>query len=172
MKHLFLLIAIITASLACQSQIYERQLGVRFGVTSGITGKIVKNNSVAIQGTLGFRKGGVQVYTLLEKYKPIDKKVNNSWFFYFGGGAHTGYINGYNKVRRWSNTSGYYYEEQYVSGFVIGLDAVIGVEYQIPGTPMIVFTEFKPLLELQSFKQFHANFYDFGAGLIFRFINY
>ncbi len=170
MKHLILLLIAVTVSLYVHSQNYERQLGMRLGVMSGITGKVVKNNSTAIQGTLGFRKGGVQVYTLLEKLKPLDKRIQNQWYFYFGGGAHMGYINGYDRVRRWSNSTGYYYEEQFVSGIVLGIDAVLGVEFHIPGTPMVIFSEFKPLVELQSFNRVDANFYDFGVGLTYRFI--
>lgn len=171
MKHILVLLILLTASYCSYSQMYERQMGIRLGLMSGITAKVTKNNTVAIQGTLGFRKGGVQVYTLVEKYNAIDNKIQNNWYYYFGGGVHTGYINGYNRVRRWSNTSGYYYEEQHISGFVFGIDVVVGVEFRIPNTPMVLFTELKPTVELQSFKRLHANFYDFGIGLTYRFIN-
>lgn len=159
----FLIISSIT-----YSQVFERQLGMRFGVTSGITGKVIKDKKSAIQGTLGIRNGGIQLYTLLEAYKVLDKKQN--WFIYFGGGAHVGYVNGYNKVRRWSNTTGYYWEEEFTIGPVLGLDGVMGVEYCIPRIPLTLFLEFKPWVELQSFNKVRMNFYDFGFGIVYRFI--
>jgi len=169
MNRLILLISFLMISSLIHSQVFERQLGLRLGVTSGITGKVIKDKKSAIQGTLGFRNGGIQLYTLLEAYKELDQKHN--WYMYFGGGAHVGYVNGYNKVRRWSNTNGYYWEEEFTSGPVLALDAVIGVVYCIPTIPLTLFAEFKPWAELQSFNKFRVNFYDFGFGIVYRFIN-
>lgn len=153
------------------SQTYERQIGIRLGVTPGITGKVILNKNTAIHGTLGFRKGGVQLYTLLEVYKLLDKSTNQNWFLYFGGGAHVGYINGYNRVRRWSNSTGYYWEEERASGPVFGLDAVIGVEYDIPSVPLVLFGEFKPMVELQNFNRIRPDFWDTSVGIVYRFNN-
>ncbi len=153
------------------SQVFERQVGMRLGTTSGITGKVVMNKKTAIQGTLGFRKGGVQLYTLLEAYKVLDKNTNQNWYLYFGGGVHFGYINGYNRVRRWSNSSGYYWEEEPATGPVFGLDAVMGIEYNIPAVPLVVFFEIKPLVELQNFSKVRPYFWDSGIGIVYRFNN-
>lgn len=171
MKKLLLVILLVTVGLFAQSQDFEGQLGVRLGPTSGITGKLIKNQKTAIEGTLGFRKGGVQLYVLLESYKMLNRKTKQNWFMYFGGGAHVGYINGYNKIRRWSNTQGYYWEEEHTTGPVIGLDGVVGFEYNIPTIPITLFFEFKPLVELQSFNKVRANFYDTGFGIVYRFNN-
>ncbi len=171
MKKLLPVILILAFGISAQSQIYERQFGVRLGVMSGITGKVIKDKKTAIEGTLGFRKGGVQLYTLIEAYKMLDKNTNQDWYLYFGGGAHVGYINGYNKVRRWSNSTGYYWEEERASGPVIGIDAVMGVEYNFPVIPLALFFEIKPLVELQSFNKIRSNFYDTGFGIVYRFNN-
>lgn len=171
MKKFILIILLITFWFSSQSQRFERQLGIRLGTMSGITGKVIKDKKTAIEGTLGFREGGVQLYTLLESYKVLDKNTNKDWFLYFGGGAHIGYVNGYNKVRRWSNTTGYYWEEERTSVPVIGLDAIMGVEYNIVSTPLTLFIEIKPLVELQSFNKVRARFYDIGTGIVYRFNN-
>ncbi len=167
-KYLFLLFTFLLGA-SLHAQIFERQLGMRIGTMSGITGKVIMNKKTAIEGTLGFRKGGLQLYTLLESYKALDKNTNNNWYMYFGGGAHVGYINGYNKIRRWSNTSGYYWDEEHTSGPVIGLDAIMGIEYNIPNIPLALFLELKPLIELQSFSKVRTFFYDTGVGLVYRF---
>ena len=169
MKKFSIIIFVVFLGQSLQSQVFERQLGVRLGTMSGITGKVIMNKKTAIEGTLGFRKGGVQLYTLLESYKVLDKNTNQNWYMYFGGGAHVGYINGYNRIRRWSNTTGYYWEEERASGSVIGLDAIMGVEYNIPNIPLILFVEIKPLVELQSFNKVRAFFYDTGVGIVYRF---
>ncbi len=171
MKLVIAIILLIGFTFSIQSQTFERQLGMRFGTMSGITGKVVKDKKTAIEGTLGFRKGGVQLYTLLEAYKMLDKNTNQNWFIYFGGGAHVGFINGYNRVRRWSNSTGYYWEEERASGPVFGLDAVMGVEYNFPVLPIVLFFEFKPMAEFQSFNKIRFNFWDTGIGLVYRFNN-
>ncbi len=171
MKLYFVFLVLFFSSLFVQSQEFERQLGVRLGTMSGITGKVILNKQTAIEGTLGFRKGGLQLYTLLQSYKLLDKNTNQNWYLYFGGGAHVGYINGYNKVRRWSNTAGYYLEEEFTSGPVFGLDAVMGVEYNFPSSPLTVFAQIKPLVELQSFNKVRTYFYDVAIGITYRFLD-
>ena len=171
MKKAIPTLIIILFTLSAFSQVYEKQVGLRLGVTPGITGKIIKNDRAAIEGILGFRNGGLQMYALLESYHPIIKTNTQRWMMYFGGGGHLGYLNGYNRVRRWSNTSGYYYEEQRVAGPVIGLDGVIGSEYTFHNVPITLAVEFKPFFELQNFNKFRVNFWDFGFGIKYSFKN-
>ena len=153
------------------SQVYEKQVGLRLGVTSGFTGKVIKNDRAAIEGLLGFRDGGIQFLVLLESYHPIIKTNTTHWMMFFGGGGHMGYVDGYNKVKRWSNTSGYYYEEQRISGPVLGIDGVIGTDYTFNKVPITLTIEFKPYIELQDFRQFRVNFWDFGFGIKYSFKN-
>lgn len=153
------------------SQVYEKQVGIRLGVTSGISGKVIKDDRTAIEGLLGFRDGGIQMNVLLESYHPLIKTNTTHWMMYFGGGGHVGYVDGYNRVRRWSNTSGYYYEEQRISGPVIGIDGVIGTDYTFNKVPITLTIEFKPYLEFQDFQHFQVNFWDFGFGIKYSFKN-
>jgi len=90
---------------------------------------------------------------------------------FFGGGGHIGYVNGYNRVKRWSNTSGYYYEEQRVSGPVIAIDGIIGTDYTFNKVPITLTIEFKPYVELQEFTRVVVNFWDFGFGIKYSFKN-
>lgn len=158
-------------TLSARAQMFEKQIGLRLGVTPGITGKIIKNDRAAIEGILGFRNGGIQLYGLVESYHPLIRTNKHKWMMYFGGGGHLGYINGYNRVRRWSNTSGYYYEEQRIAGPVFGLDGVIGTDFTFPKVPITLSIEFKPFVELQDFRKFWVNFWDFGFGIKYSFKN-
>lgn len=169
MKKIFILLFVLAGITSLQAQVYDRELGIRMGYTSGIVGKVIKDNKTAIEGMLGFRQGGMQFYALVESYKPliVDPKVN--WTIYFGGGGHLGYVNGYSKQKYWNSYYGYYKEEVWVSGMVIGIDGVIGTEYTFPKVPIVVSVEFKPFLELQAFQKVVANFYDFGFGIKYKF---
>lgn len=158
-------------SLTVLSQGFTRQLGVRTGVTSGLSGKVVKDDRVAIEGLFGFRNGGMQLVALLESYHDLFPSRGHEWRIYFGGGGHVGWINGYNRVRRWSNSTGYYWEEQRIAGPVLGLDGIFGMEYNFVKSPLVLFAEFKPFIELQSFKHVKVNFYDFGVGIRYKLGN-
>jgi hypothetical protein len=171
MKKAAVFTLIILFASASYSQIYEKQVGLRLGVTSGISGKVIKNDRTAIEGLFGFRDGGLQLAVLLESYHPIIKTNTTHWMMYFGGGGHIGYVDGYNRVRRWSNTSGYYYEEQRIAGPVIGIDGVIGTDYTFNKVPITLTLEFKPFLELQDFRKFKVNFWDVGFGIKYSFKN-
>jgi len=171
MKKAGLIILAFLFTTTAFTQAYEKQVGLRLGVTPGITGKIIKNDRTAIEGILGFRTGGLQMVALLESYHPLIKTNTQRWMMYFGGGAHLGFVNGYNRVRRWSNTSGYYFEEQRVVGPVLGLDGIIGTEYTFQKVPITLSIEFKPFFEVQDFRQFDVNFWDFGFGIKYSFKN-
>jgi hypothetical protein len=171
MKSIALILTLLIITLTVRAQVFEKQIGLRLGVTPGITGKVIKNDRAAIEGILGFRNGGIQIYGLIESYHPLIKTNRHKWMMYFGGGGHIGYINGYNRVRRWSNTSGYYYEEQRISGPVLGLDGVIGTDFTFNKTPITLSIEFKPYVELQDFRRFYVNFWDFGFGIKYTFRN-
>lgn len=171
MKRFILILVTLTSIYSSYSQVYEKQVGLRLGVTSGITGKIIKNDRTAIEGILGFRDGGMQIYGLVESYHPLIKTNTTHWMIYFGGGAHMGYVNGYSKERRWSNTAGYYYDEIRVAGMVLGLDGVIGTDYTFNKVPITLSLEFKPYFELQDFWNFDVNFWDVGFGIKYSFKN-
>ncbi|HEY9115426.1 MAG TPA: hypothetical protein VIN10_12065 [Bacteroidales bacterium] len=169
MKRILLICFLLAAFGGLQAQQYERELGIRLGYTSGISGKVIKDRSVAIEGMIGFRQGGMQFYGLVEAYKPLIVNQKVDWRMYFGGGAHLGYVNGYDRIRGWDSYNGYYYEEIWVSGMVIGLDGVFGTEYTFPKVPIALSVEFKPFIELQNFQRVEVNFYDFGFGIKYRF---
>jgi len=156
-------------SLGLTAQEYQKQVGVRLGVTSGISGKVIKDNRTAIEGSLGFRTGGVQMYVLLESYHSLLITNKIQWMIYFGGGAHMGYINGYERVKRWSNTYGYYWDEFHIAGPVLGLDAVFGSDITFEKVPVVLSLEFKPFIEAQAFQRVKVNFWDFGLGVAYRF---
>lgn len=169
MKKIIIILILFAGIGGLQAQEFERQLGIRLGYTSGISGKVIKDNRVAIEGILGFRQGGMQMYALVQSYKQLIKNSNVNWRMYFGGGGHLGFVNGSDRVRRWSSSYGYYWEEIWVSGMVFGLDGVFGTDYSFPTVPVVLSVEFKPFFEVQSFQRVNVNFYDFAFGIKYKF---
>lgn len=162
-------ILILLLSLSMFGQLYEQRVGIRMGYTSGITGKIIKDRKVALEGMLGFRTGGMQVYGLIESQKPLINDGVHDLQMFFGGGAHIGFINGVERYKSYNSPSGIHYYEEQITGPVLGLDAIFGVEYTFIKVPLTITADFKPFIELQSFRKLKANFYDFAIGIKYTF---
>ncbi len=160
---------ILLFSISLFGQLYEQRIGIRMGYTSGLSGKIIKDRKVALEGILGFRQGGMQVYGLVEAQKPLIFDGVHDLQMYFGGGAHVGYVNGVERYKSYNSPSGVYYYEERVTGPVLGLDAIFGVEYTFIKVPLTLAIDFKPFLELQSFSKLKANFYDFSINIKYTF---
>lgn len=169
MRKTTITLLMILFSVSMFGQMYEQRLGIRAGYTSGLTGKIIKDRRVALEGMLGFRKGGMQVYGLIERQKPLIVDGIHDFQIYFGGGAHLGYVNGIDRYRSYNSPSGVVYYEERIVGPVIGLDGIFGVEYTLLKVPLTFTADFKPFFELQSFYKLKANFYDFSVGIKYTF---
>jgi hypothetical protein len=150
-------------------QMYEQRIGIRMGYTSGITGKIIKNQKVALEGMLGFRQGGIQVYGLVESQKPLIFDGLHDLQMFFGGGLHIGYVNGVARYKSYTSPVGIHYYEEMVTGPVLGIDGVFGAEYTFLKVPLTIAVDFKPFIELQSFRLLKANFYDFAFSIKYTF---
>ncbi len=148
----FILVFIVCiAFITARAQYIEKQVGLRIGATSGISAKVIKNDRQAYEGIVALRQGGIQIYGLIESYRPLMIDFKHDLRIYFGGGGHLGFVNGKYKSRWWYNPSGGA-EDYRVSGAVIGIDGIIGGSYHFRGFPMSVGIESKPFLELQAFQ--------------------
>lgn len=149
MKRFIPILLISIYSTLGWSQYEEKQVGLRFGSATGITVKVIQNDRLALEGIVGIRQGGIQIYGLLESYRPLMFNFKHDFRIYYGGGAHLGFVNGYyNKY--WWNTSekdG----DQRVTGAAIGLDGIVGLSYHFRTFPLSVGFEAKPFVELQAF---------------------
>lgn len=161
----------ITATIGeANAQDSKLQAGFRFGNTTGFTGKIIKNDYHAFEGILGFRSGGMQLYGLLEARRPVFHNRLENMYFYFGGGAHAGFV-------RWSTDNKdapyyypYYQGEYYnQTGPAFGLDGVIGMEYAFTTVPVSIAADFKPFVEVFGPFFVRVNFWDFGFHVRYNF---
>jgi hypothetical protein len=149
-----------------QGQELQKQLGFRFGNTTGFTAKFIRDDVFAFEGILGFRSGGAQLYGLFEARRPVFYDRVENMYAYFGGGLHVGFV-------RWDDYYGEYdpYYNPYHGnpyeniGPAFGFDGVIGMEYSFQSVPITLAADFKPFFEMYGPFLFRANFWDFGFHL-------
>ena len=171
MKYCLLVAGMLLIFSAGHAQEYQKQAGIRFGNTTGFTCKFIKDNYFAMEGILGFRNHGAQLYVLLESRRPVFNNKIENMYLYYGGGLHGGYV-------RWddyNNDDPYYYPEHghhydyNHAGPAFGADAVIGMEYGFESVPITIGVDFKPFFEIYGPMYLRANFWDFGFQVRYNF---
>lgn len=120
-----------------KAQDYHTAVGLRGGIFSGITVKHFIGDKKVVEGILASRWQGLAVIGLLEFQKPT---TTEHLFWYWGVGGHVGL---YNKDRYHN------FQSPYSSGsFVnVGVDGVLGLEYQFKDFPLDLSIDIKPFLD-------------------------
>ena len=146
MKKIVLFL-VFTASLLLFSkfsnaQDYKTAAGLKFGgFENGISLKYFTEQDVALEGILGFRENGVVITGLYEIHQ--EAFGVSELKFYYGAGAHIGAI-GSGIYRRYNG-----YDETYnKSQILLGVDGVVGLEYNVPGIPVAISLDLNPRIEL------------------------
>lgn len=144
----------MTISLSGFSQDYLNSVGVRGGLSSGLTFKRFLSTTDAAEGILTMRWGGFNVTGLYERHTdPFD--VDRLYFVY-GAGAHIGFWDGdYNP---WFDDNNSY--------TVLGIDGIVGLEYVLREIPFNVSLDWKPGFNLIG----STNFWGDELALSFRYI--
>lgn len=134
---------------------YGTGFGLRGGWESGFTIKHFIKEKRAIEGILsrGWGYGGARITGLYEIHKPFPGVPNLDWFFGFG--AHVGFFDGryygyyghynggyYDKHGNWHPNG---YRDYY---FSLGIDGIIGLEYQIEEIPITLGFDLKPYFDI------------------------
>lgn len=168
MKKLLLLVIVFIMFEGASAQVVQKQLGFRFGVTSGFSGRIIKENQWAVEGILGFRSGGAQLYCLLEQRRPMLIQHSDNFYLYFGGGAHVGFVS-WDDYEEWEDDPYYHYDYHRATGVALGFDGIAGIEYTFQTVPVSLTADFKPFFELYGPFRFRANLWDFGFHVRYTF---
>ena len=149
-----LIVLILTTKAQCQD--YTHSLGLRGGVTNGISYKTMISEQDAAELIAGFQYDGLQVTGLYERHTPA---LNvDHLFWYYGAGGHLGfYGNDYDPP---------YNNDQYGGSPTIGLDGIGGLEYRIPNVPLNICVDVKPFLEFTGPDIF---LWDTGISIRYRF---
>jgi hypothetical protein len=135
MKRLLIVFALtIAMAMASNAQTYKTGLGLRGSPTAGITVKHFISGQSAIEGLLSTRHNGFLVTGLYELHAQAFSITGLYW--YYGAGAHIGAWNKYYKTDREDNYS------------VIGIDGIVGMEYNITEIPINISIDYKPALNI------------------------
>ncbi|MBC3538921.1 hypothetical protein ACFSC6_03665 [Rufibacter sediminis] len=146
-KHLIFGLGILLLSVfhLNSAQAQTGGIGLRVGgQTGGISGKYFFRDAIAFEGILGTGWGrrGFQLTGLIEFHAPALNVEGLQWFY--GGGAHVGVFRG----RYYHKPSNKHYVESYNRTLTtVGIDGIVGLEYQITEIPISVGLDFKPFFE-------------------------
>lgn len=139
MRRVFLFLVAMVATTATKAQDYKTAAGVRFGASNGITLKHFIKDDAALEGILAFRYRGFNFTGLYEKHFSSAFKVNRlNW--YVGAGGNIGIID--RDRYRW------YDEKDEGTAVLLGIDGIIGIEYNFEEVPLNVSLDWKPMINL------------------------
>lgn len=135
------------------AQSYDAALGLRLGFPTGLTGKFFISETDAIEGLLFFDfRNDVQsigITGLYERHADPFNIPELLLFYGIGGGLGVWTHDGENS-----------------GGLAVGLDAIVGIEYNIPEVPINVSLDIKPNLQLIP----NVGFGNINAALSVRYI--
>ena len=155
MKKTILVMIVIVITTGLFAMDYGTGVGVRGGLSNGITVKHFINNKTAIEGLLSSRWGGLNITGLYEIHNAAAFDVPRlNW--YYGVGAHIGFWSG--KDVGWADD-----EKDYT---VIGIDGIIGIEYNFEELPFNIGLDWKPAFNLTG----NTEFWGDGGALSLRFV--
>jgi hypothetical protein len=162
-----ILITIIlsSVSLFASAQEYSRAIGLRGGVSSGITYRRFLDQEIGIETILSFRRGGMQVSLLREKYLPAFLEFSDNLILGFGFGGHVGFM--YTDHQKFMFEDYYYAEKIFLP--LIGVDGYFGIEYIFREFPMAISLDCKPFFELNIEGLVQLNPFDIGFAIKYWF---
>jgi len=151
-KIVLALTMIISMTALSNAQDYQKAIGIRGGYYNGITAKMFLGEKSAVEGILATRWSGFNVTALYEIYNDNAFDVDRlNW--YYGVGGHIGFWNG--AYTSWNDPSGSY--------IAIGVDGIIGIEYNFEEIPINISLDWKPGFNLIGTRNF---LYDGGAASV------
>jgi hypothetical protein len=147
-KHLIFGLAVLLLSFANRESAQAQTVGLGLrvgGYNAGISGKYFFRDNLAIEGILGtgFGRRGFQLTSLVEQHASAFGIEGLQWFY--GAGAHIGVFRG----RYYHEPSNKHYVDSYNRTLAtLGVDGIVGLEYQITEIPISVGIDFKPFIDI------------------------
>lgn len=146
MKNTLRSIIILTIILVCGKDSLaqlpsQHAIGARFGSATGVTYRYTLAEDRAIEGIMSIqsnsRSSRFRVVGLYQWHKPLSGDF--SWFYGVGGSV------GSYKYKAYTDNNGQRFDA--TSEVALSIDGVIGVEYNIPTTPLAVSLDVKPYFD-------------------------
>ncbi|MEM9324837.1 MAG: hypothetical protein AAGA85_04250 [Bacteroidota bacterium] len=167
-RFLTLSICIVSAVLV-NAQDFKHAAGVRLGHTSAVQYKNMLANGEALELMVSGRKDGLQLTTLYSFHKPLQFAFNENFFVYYGLGAHVGYEEHGDLDKVLTSVEPRSFEFRDKSFFVMGADAILGLEYRWFAVPMTIGFDIKPYFTFIGMRYTDLQFWDAGVSLKYIF---
>jgi len=153
-KLMFILLIALFVGLKSNAQDYNTGIGLRGGFGTGLTIKHFLHGNKAVEGIFDSRWHGFSVTGLYEIHtRAFDVDRLN---FYYGIGGHIGFWDG----RYYWN---YDNDRNYT---VIGIDGILGLEYNFKEIPFNIGVDWKPAFNLTD----SSGFWGDGGAISIRYI--
>jgi len=136
------------------AQDYKTGIGIRGGLSQGLTLKHFVGSNAAFEGILSSRWRGFDFTGLYEIHNQAFEVDRLNWYYGFGG--HIGFWDGANT--NWGNTG--------TSYTVIGIDGILGIEYNFREVPINIGVDWKPAFNIIGYSGFWAD----GGAISIRYI--
>lgn len=147
------------------AQEYEKAVGLRGGLTSGITYKKFLNDIKAMEAIISFRDNGLQVTALREYHQISFLEYGDGFYFIQGYGGHLGFL--FADEFNFLFTTVEYQEKRFSP--VLGIDGYIGIEYRVQDIPVIGGIDYKPFMEFSLRNPFRLVSWDFAFYIKYTF---
>lgn len=137
-----------------KAQDYSTGIGLRGGLSNGLTVKHFLNEKAAVEGLFDSRWHGLSLTGLYEIHNQAFNTARLNW--YYGVGAHLGFYDGkyYREVHTTTNYTN------------LGVDGILGIEYNFKEIPINLSLDWKPTFDLAGY----TGFYGDGGALSIRYI--
>lgn len=139
------------------AQDYNTGIGLRGGFANGITIKHFVSSSTAFEGIIASRWRGLELTGLYEIHGRAFNTERMKWYIGFGG--HVGFWNGDYTRKYWG--------EPGTSYTVIGVDGILGLEYNFSEVPFNISIDWKPAFNFFGYFGFWADGGAFSIRYIF-----
>jgi hypothetical protein len=162
----FLITFLICFGLFASAQDNGKEVGLRGGITSGITFRQYLEDNFSYEGLLSFRKDGLQFTLLRQIHEQTLFDVSDNLYLVYGYGAHAGffYASDY-KIFPYNHV---YYPERRFSPLV-GIDAYAALEYRLTSFPITIAFDYKPFFEVSAYQFFKISIWDMAFAVKYRF---
>lgn len=154
-KFAIVFIGLFFAAAVAGAQDYNTGIGFRGGITNGLTVKHFISSNTAIEGLLSTRWQGFIVTGLYEIHAPAFDVPRLNW--YYGVGGHIGF---------WSDVPDHPWFDR-GSYTVVGLDGIIGMEYNIEPIPFNLSLDWKPAFNIIGYTGFRGEEFALSVRYIF-----
>lgn len=153
-KIVFTLMCILLAGTMAIAQDYNTGIGIRGGLSNGLTVKHFIGPEAAVEGILSSRWHGINITGLYEIHARAFDTPRLNW--YYGAGGHLGFWEG--RRTPWFENGSY---------TVVGIDGIIGIEYNIEPIPFNISLDWKPSFNIIGHTGFWGDEVAFSLRYIF-----